>query len=211
MPKGADNLTLILDAARILFLERGFGATSMDAVAKHAGVSKATVYAYFSSKDELFAAMVGREGEEQTVSLNADTNARTTMNANAAEVLRRFGRDAAELLLSDSVIAIQRIVASEATRFPAIGELFYNSGPSNLIDGLTTFLQTAMDRGELRAAPARIAAAQFLAIIVGDLQFRALMGLPASGGRNERDAVVASGVDVFLNGYAPQISGKRRR
>ena len=51
----------ILDAARALFLKDGFSATSMDAVAKAAGVSKATVYAHYKSKEELFAAMIGAE------------------------------------------------------------------------------------------------------------------------------------------------------
>ena len=55
MPKGMDNSTLILDAARRLFLEHGYAVTSMDVVAQLAGVSKATVYARFESKEQLFA------------------------------------------------------------------------------------------------------------------------------------------------------------
>lgn len=54
---------LILDTAYRLFLERGYEATSMAAVAAAAGVSKPVVYACFGSKDELFKAMLDREEE----------------------------------------------------------------------------------------------------------------------------------------------------
>lgn len=51
----------VLDAARALFIEHGFGATSMEAIAARANVSKATVYAYYASKQTLFAATTQRE------------------------------------------------------------------------------------------------------------------------------------------------------
>lgn len=196
MPKGADNVTLILDAARELFLRNGFGSTSMDAVARTAGVSKATVYAHYDSKDALFAATVAREGARQTLDLGAHF-----ADDNVDDVLRKFGREVAELLLSEPVVAMRRIVASEAGRDPEVGRLFYASGPANLIASLATYLGQAMDRGHLRRESPRLAATQFIQIIVGDLQLRALIGQPEPD-RTVHDAVVASGVDVFLRGYA---------
>src|SRR5947199_8513841 len=53
----------ILAAAKRSFLAAGFGAVSMDAIAREAGVSKATVYSHFAGKEELFGAMIGRECE----------------------------------------------------------------------------------------------------------------------------------------------------
>ena len=197
MPKGADNSTLIIDAARDLFLEDGFAATSMDTVAQAAGVSKATVYAQFGSKAQLFAAMIDRVGEQQIPALNS------LPDGDTAEVLQQFGRLAAELLLSQPVVAMQRIVTSETTRTPGIGDLFFSSGPEHLIDTLASFIARAMRRGDLRSAPPRLAAAQFLAIIVADLQFRALIGVGGQPAKRQRNRVAASGVEVFLRGYAP--------
>src|ERR1700753_3833872 len=48
----------IVEAASQLFLEQGYGAVSMDQIARDAGVSKATVYAHFESKENLFAAII---------------------------------------------------------------------------------------------------------------------------------------------------------
>jgi len=197
MPRGADNATLVLDAARELFLGRGYVETSMDAVAVAAGVSKATVYAHFGSKDELFIAMVIREGRDHTDFLTSTTS------SSAADVLHDFGRHAANLLLSDHVVAFHRIVAGEASRSPEVGRLYWMNGPERLLASLATFLAAAMERGELRVAPARMAAAQFLAIIVGDLQLRAFVGNAHDVSAADRAIVVDAGVDTFLRAFSP--------
>lgn len=205
MPKGADNETLIIDAARMLFLGDGHATTSMDAVARAAGVSKATVYAHFASKDDLFIAVVEREGEAPMIAL------RSSGAGDTARALRQFGRDAAALLLSPSTIGFQRVVASEVNRSPAVGRLFYANGPDRLIGQLAAFLRLAMRRGDLRTAPPRLAAVQFLAIIVGDLQLRALMGVADEPEPIKRQKVIASGIDAFLRAYAPAATGSGSR
>src|ERR1700752_1931916 len=55
----------ILDGARAVFLAQGFDAASMGEIARVAGVSKGTLYVYFKSKEELFAAIVGHECQAQ--------------------------------------------------------------------------------------------------------------------------------------------------
>jgi TetR/AcrR family transcriptional regulator, mexJK operon transcriptional repressor len=197
MPKGMDNSTLILDAARREFLERGYGDTSMDVVAQAAGVSKATVYALFTSKDRLFAAVIEREGDCQTAAIDA------TDGAEVAVVLGRFAFDAAALLLSPSNTAMSRTVSSEAVRDPEVGQLFYANGPDRLIGRLAAFLAQAMKRGELREADARLAAAQFLAVIVGDLQLKLAMGLPSPSPAEQRK-VIKAGVEMFARAYQPE-------
>src|SRR3954454_512650 len=61
---------IVLRAARRAFLAAGFGAVSMDAIAREAGVSKATVYAHFGSKEELFGAVIARECEQRFAGLS---------------------------------------------------------------------------------------------------------------------------------------------
>jgi AcrR family transcriptional regulator len=48
----------IVRAAKLVLLEKGLDASSMDDVAARAGTTKPTVYAHFKSKDELFSAVV---------------------------------------------------------------------------------------------------------------------------------------------------------
>jgi TetR/AcrR family transcriptional regulator, mexJK operon transcriptional repressor len=197
MPKGMDNSTLILDAARDVFLDCGYRVTTMDVVAQAAGVSKATVYALFTSKDRLFAEMIEREGHHQTAAID------TTADAPATDVLRRFATDAAALLLSASNTAMSRTVSSESGRSPEVGRLFYANGPDRLIGRLAGYLAQAMKRGELRKANSRLAAAQFLAVIVGDLQLRLAMGLAPPSPAEQR-SVVKAGVEMFIRAYQPE-------
>jgi AcrR family transcriptional regulator len=197
MPKGVDNSKNIVAAAREAFLESGYGMTSMDAVARAAGVSKATVYALFGSKDRLFAAVIEREGDVQLAAIEAHAD------EPVAEVLGRFAHDAAGLLLSPSNTSMSRIVSSEAVRSPEVGYLFFTNGPNRLIGGLADYLGKAMKHGGLRKVDPNLAAAQFLAVIVGDLQLRAAMGLPRPSRAEERK-VVTAGVAMFLRAYQPQ-------
>jgi AcrR family transcriptional regulator len=187
----------VLAAARHLFTAHGFGATSMDAVAARADVGKATVYAHFGSKEELFAAVIESEGRAHSVALGAPRGEAV------ASVLERFGFDAFDLLLSPTTIAVFRAVAAEAGRFPDLGRLFFTRGPAILIDRFARYLGEAMDKGELRRAPPRQAATQFFGMICGDEQVRALLGVGRTISRKERKALVKGGVDAFLRAYRP--------
>src|SRR6516225_5533168 len=96
---------LVLDAAASLFMAHGYGAVSMDAVARSAGVSKATLYAYFSSKDQLFATIIGEACQQKFALgelLPADaTDIRMALVAFGSRLLRFF--------LEERALAIHRV------------------------------------------------------------------------------------------------------
>jgi TetR/AcrR family transcriptional repressor of mexJK operon len=187
----------ILNAAFSLFASRGFGPTTMAMVAAEAGVGKATVYAHFQSKSDLFAAVVAHAGEPRIRSLDAASEDPIEM------ALQKFGREAFELLMHPNTLAFFRIIAAESARFPELGQIFYDAGPAKLQAALAAFLAEAMQRGELRSAPAHLAACQFLALISGDLQLRSMLGATAPMDAAEHDHVLRSGVAAFLTAYAP--------
>jgi TetR/AcrR family transcriptional repressor of mexJK operon len=116
---------LVLDAAADLFMAQGYGAVSMDAIARAAGVSKATLYAYFSSKDQLFATIIG-EACRQNIAVAtylpaSETDVRVALTSLASHTLR--------FLLQERALAIHRVVISESVRFPELGRAFYDNGP----------------------------------------------------------------------------------
>src|SRR5580704_19122188 len=94
----------ILAAAQRTFLASGFGAASMDAIAREAGASKATVYAYFASKEELFGAVVAREGERYFRGFSARELDPRAVEASLTEIAQRF----LELVLSPDAVAVNR-------------------------------------------------------------------------------------------------------
>src|SRR5260370_26311361 len=115
----------ILAAAKRSFLAAGFGAVSMDAIAREAGVSKAAVYAHFAGKEELFGAVVGRECERYFAQFSALELDPGDVRASLTALWCRF----LELVLSPDAIALHRIIVAWVTRLPALGAVYCPSGP----------------------------------------------------------------------------------
>jgi AcrR family transcriptional regulator len=106
---------LVLDAAFELFLEHGYDGTSMEAVARAAGVSKPVVYDCFASKEALFTALLRREETR-------------VLGQIAAVLPRAADSDDAELLLADALTAFLRAVADSPQAYRVI---FLGEGGAN--------------------------------------------------------------------------------
>lgn len=187
----------ILGAARRAFLARGFGAVSMDAIAREAGASKATVYAYFSSKEELFGAVVAREGERYFRGFSARELDPHAVAASLAEIAHRF----LDLVLSPDAIAVNRITIAEAARFPQLGEVFWRAGPERTRVQIEAFLRRAVAAGTLAIADTRVAAEQFIALLRGDIHQRQLLRLDDAVDARELAAAAGAAVATFLKAF----------
>src|ERR1700737_5539145 len=86
----ASKAESILAAAKRSFLAAGFGAVSMDAIAREAGASKATLYAHFAGKEELFGAVIGRECERYFARFSARELDPRDVRASLTVLGRRF-------------------------------------------------------------------------------------------------------------------------
>jgi TetR/AcrR family transcriptional repressor of mexJK operon len=189
----ANKRESILAAAQRTFLASGFGAASMDAIAREAGASKATVYAYFVSKEELFGAVVARESERYAEGFTAGELDPRDVEASLRVIADRFLR----LLLSPDVIAINRIIIGEVARFPILAEVFWQAGPERVRIQIESFLCRAADTGALEFGDPRLAAGQFASLVRGEIHLRTLLGL---GGADEAalSAAVESAVATFI-------------
>lgn len=184
-----------LDAAQGLFGAHGYGATSMDAVATKAGVSKATVYAHFKNKQQLFAAMVQRECD-RCIEKMAIPNDVHDLALEAA--LKRIADAFLQILVTPRILAIFCVVIAEGRRFPELGRIFYESGPGVTFAGVVNYIERTQALGLIRQDCPRQAAYQFLGMLRGDLQLRALLGLVEEG---ELERTAQAAVDTFLRAY----------
>src|SRR5215471_9702514 len=189
----------VLAAAKRAFLAAGFGAVSMDTIAREAGVSKATVYAHFGSKEDLFGAVIERECEQYFSRFSVDELDPRDVRASLTVLGRRF----LELVLSPDAIALHRIILGEVTRFPTLGEVFWGAGPERQRAQIEAFLQSASAVGMLSFVDARLAAEQFISLVRGEIQLRKLLHLEPEAGEREIDAVIAGAVDTFIRAFAP--------
>src|ERR1700757_1452112 len=197
----ASKAESILAAAKRMFLEGGFGAVSMDAIAREAGVSKATVYAHFSGKAEIFGAVIGRECERYFARFSAGELDPCDVRASLTILGRRF----LELLLSPDAVALYRIIQGEVTRFPVLGEVFWHAGPERQRVQIEAFLKSAIASGTLALADTRLAAEQFVSLVRGDIQLRYLLRLEADADHQRGiAAAVEDAVTTFLRAFESQ-------
>jgi TetR/AcrR family transcriptional repressor of mexJK operon len=190
----------IMEAAACLFLEQGYAATSMDAVTRRAGVSKATVYAHFKSKEELFSAIVrGRCEQEIGPAPPADL-----ASLPPREALSAFGRAFAELVLSPDALGLYRVLIAEAPRTPELAETFYAAAPTFTYGILGELIEGWNRRGQLRAPDPRLMAEQLIAMIRADYYLRLLLGMAEPGDRKEIDRAVTGAVDTLMAAYGPK-------
>jgi AcrR family transcriptional regulator len=188
----------IVQAAESLFLAHGYGAVSMEAVARQAGVSKATLYAYFPSKDVLFAGVVADKGHDSPVEESLFPDPAPDLRA----ALLAIGQRLLRFLLRERTLAILRIAIAESTRFPDLGQAFHANGPQKFCDRFGLWLATLAARGQVRTPDTLIATHQFTALLRSDLFLRANLGLPPPPTDAEIDATVSAAVETWLRAFA---------
>jgi len=185
-------------AAERAFLASGFGAVSMDAIAREAGVSKATVYAHYHSKEELFGAIVADLSERRFHGFSAEALDPADIEASLLTIATRF----LDLVLSPEAIALNRILIGEVSRFPVLGEVFWAAGPERTRVQVEVFLRRAAAAGTLRVPDPRLAAEQFVALARGEIHLRSLLRLEDPGDASALAAAAASSVATFLRAFA---------
>lgn len=189
----------ILEAAAKLFLQHGFGAVSMDAIAKEAGVSKATLYAHFAGKEALFATLVKMECAQLTTAVSQEELERLS----AADALTTIAQRFLTMLMSPRAVGGYRIVMAESVRFPDLAGNFYQAGPAVAIGMVSRYLAGATRAGLLAVPDPDIAAEQFLGMLKSHLHLRLLLGMQQTPGPEELDTLIAAAVRLFVRGYAP--------
>lgn len=192
----------VLAAAKALFLERGYGAASMDDIARRAKVGKATVYEHFQSKEELFALVVNRECRGQA--MLAETL--ETGEGDFRTRLVRFSRMFLDVLFQPEMIAIYRTIIAETVRAPQLGTAFYENGPLRLRNALVPVLAQAARDGQIEADDLERAAIDLISLVRADLHLRALFAVPTLPGAAEKDELAEVAVGRFLKAYAPALA-----
>jgi TetR/AcrR family transcriptional repressor of mexJK operon len=183
----------IVGGAKDVFLRHGFEGASMDGIAAAAGVSKMTVYRYFRSKEELFAGVI-----RDLCARIIDEDLERMLARRPEEALRAFARKMVTILFARDTIELHRIVIAESRRFPALGRLFYKSGPEACIAMLAAYLERHNSRNTLNLRNPRRTAEEFLELLRGYAHLRVLLGLQKTLSARELDENIAGAVRHIL-------------
>ena len=184
----------LVDAAQRLFLERGFGAVSMDDLAEAAGVARRTLYNQFSSKEEIFREMLRRVSSQLEDALPPGIETSGTVD----EVLHRIARAILKLHKSAEYFGFLRMVVADSRQFPWIAKAFATVMDPQT-ERLTRYLaqQTAM--GVLDCRNPTLAAHQFMGILNEFTLWPWMMGRKSLSVPGEE--LISDTVGMFLQHY----------
>ena len=171
-PKDMAKRHLILEAAKTLFLSKGFSSTSMDAVAGRAGVSKLTVYSHFTDKETLFCSAIMAKCSEQLPELFFELPA----GASIETVLLNIGRGFYTLINSEESVNLHRLMMTLGSQDPKLSQIFFEAGPERVVLEMERLLSKIHLTGELQIAKPNNAAEHFFCLIKGGPNFRRLYG-----------------------------------
>jgi TetR/AcrR family transcriptional repressor of mexJK operon len=204
-PPDLAKLEAILDAAYALFLERGITATTMDAVAKRASVSKMTVYANFRDKPALLSAVFDRKIKLMHVfDLAVGPNL-----SSSVERLVELGEQVASIASQPEVVRMVRLITECADEHPRLAAAFYTAGRGELLKQIAAFLKALTKRRFLSIKEPELAAEQLVAFWLGSLgrQSFGLAGPPSADAIAKR---VRYSVDTLVRAWPARPLSKSR-
>lgn len=193
----------LLAAALDLFVERGFASTRLEDVAKRAGVSKGTLYLYFTNKEELFKAVV----RENIVPVIGQAEDQVKEFAGpSAELLREIVRGWWNTIGATKLSGITKLLMAESGNFPELAG-FYNEEVISRVNAmLGAMLERGMARGEFRRLDIGVVTPLLVAPILMLMLWKHSVG-PCDQSCLDPNAYIDAFVDMALNGIVSSAPG----
>jgi TetR/AcrR family transcriptional regulator of autoinduction and epiphytic fitness len=192
----------IINAAIEEFKNQGYGATSMDAIASRAGVSKRTVYNHFPSKDDLFTGVVYKLWEEALQNHQYQYSSTDPLK----DQLFKIAEQALELCAAHRHYALARVILAECVRSPELGK----KALADFVDSksfLAGWVQQAVDDGRLKVDDVMMAARQFDGMLDAFAFWPQVVASKPPLEGEKRRKVLSSIIDMFLDHYEVREGG----
>ena len=186
----------IIEAATHVFLENGFEKTTMSDIATQLGGSKATLYGYFSTKEDLFLEAMNALGE----TLFAETYAELLTEGDIRDRLRHFGISMLSFTTSANALAMFRLMIAGSAR-PEIGRGIYVQGMQKGEAAIKALLKAAMDAGQLRQCDPQVVADHLRGLLEAEFLHKRLFSVMETPCQKEIVTAVDRALEVFLAAY----------
>ncbi|MDD9998096.1 MAG: TetR/AcrR family transcriptional regulator [Rhodospirillaceae bacterium] len=145
-----DKKSQILDVASEWFLAHGYAGTSISAMARESGISKESIYRYFSSKETLLEAVIEKELEFYGRELEA-AHAVEIGLVDLREALIRIAESIAFTLNSDRTLDFRRLIFRVSRSSPNVGEHYFEAGPLQAEAPLVEIFNAHREKTEFEA------------------------------------------------------------
>jgi AcrR family transcriptional regulator len=187
----------ILDAAEHAFLEKGYSGASIDEIAEMAPASKPTIYAHFTDKQSLFAAVVAR-----IINRLTDFAGHAPEGRSVQDKLVSLGTQIVDRAIDD-LIGVARAAIAEAPRFPELSRRLHEAARDRAAGSVAQLLADATHASGAVKGPfgakRNVATAQiFMDLVLLPMLMRSLMGDEPKELRKELPLFVRERVNFFL-------------
>ncbi|MGB6135637.1 MAG: TetR/AcrR family transcriptional regulator [Shewanella sp.] len=186
----------VLESAMELFCQNGFPLTSMDEVAKHAGVSKQTVYSHFGSKDDLFVAAIDSKCVAHQLTSDTLMDA-----ADPQRVILQFAKQFGELIVSKDTMTVFKTCVAQADTHPEASKLFYNAGPKHVLGLIREYLTKVNQHGEYYFEHPHDSAVRLCLMLFGELKLRLELALETDHLELSRQQYLQDTAEMFLRAH----------
>lgn len=200
----ADRPGEVLSAALAVFAEKGFAAARVEDIAARAGLSKGTLYLYFSSKDEIFRALVRERLVPNIATFEAHVGA---YDGPSADLVRSFITVIAGRVAGSELAALPKLIIAEASHFPALRDFYRAEVISRGLGVLAGIVARGQARGEFRPMDPLNAARLIIAPLLLTALWRQIFG-PGDPEPFDIAAFLRDHADVVLKGLRNESSAQ---
>jgi AcrR family transcriptional regulator len=192
--KGDERRRVIIDAALALFARKGFRGTTTKEIAEAAGCSEATIFKYFTSKDELYSAILEvKSAIEETLAKATEAAAK----GDDAGVFRAVGLEA--LTRTEQDPSLMRLLLYSALEGHELSHFFFESKVRHLHEFLSNYIEQRITDGVFRPVNPLLAARGFVGMVVHYLLIHEIFGVKRPVGILPEE-VVETFVTLFVTG-----------
>lgn len=191
----------ILDAAMAEFAAHGYGATTIDAIAKRASAAKRTLYAEFGGKDRLFREAISRVPRDALAPFDPPQGGDLPP---LRDMLTQAAFNAIAGVYTPEKAAIFRMVVAEAQAFPDVAADFYAAGPGAAVGRIGAVLRRAIARKEIMVCDPQAEAKRLISLVAGEPHLRYALGLDPTPTKAQARKRAEAIVDFFLRALAPR-------
>ena len=200
--RGSAKRDAVVEAATRAFLTHGYEASSMDAIAADANVSKRTVYNHFPGKRELFQAVVSRLYE----GFHSDGGQTLRHDQPPEQALPAFLRSMLVHMRRPEVRGLLRLVIAEHQRFPELSQIYLDGKKGQAYALLDDYIAAQHARGRLNAPDPHVAATQLMGGLKEVLFWPTMLGLPVTA---DPERVIADSVAALVRAYGTATASGR--
>jgi len=197
-PRDPDKRAAVLVAGKQLFAVDGLRGTSMNAIARLAGVSKVTLYSHFADKDVLFRECVAGACEGHTPGEAYVLSGPGSLHERLTQIAGGFF----DMITGSEALSLYRLMAANPRRHRKLSQLFWQAGPEATMQRFAQLMQAATTAGELKVDDPHAAASHFFFLVKGEMHLQLLIGIADKVSPERRRAHIDSVVTMFLRAYS---------